>query len=365
MTAVTVGGAHEGRLKELDGWRAISVLLVVFYHLGLYQHQDLVAPHVHFALVLSHCGPLGVDVFFVISGFIICRLLILEEQRYGSISLKGFYIRRVFRILPPFYFYLATLCLLLLTGLTVDHSKAILNAGLFLYDFSPAERSSWFAGHSWSLAVEEQFYLTFPAILLLAGKTYRKRVFPLLFLLIAFWNLSVAIWHWENLTNPSTRAGFACISLGVVLGLFESRARAVARAVPAILVAASAACLFWHPLDFWTGWRTAVFESFVMPPLIALLLIFSLERGAYLRAFLCWKPIQAIGLTSYGIYLWQQLFTAPSRFYTASGRPIMWLLPLLFVVIPFSYLLIEKPAMRFGKRLSSRVRGQATQKAVA
>jgi peptidoglycan/LPS O-acetylase OafA/YrhL len=362
MGQPTIENTHAGRLRELDGWRAISVLLVIFFHLGSYQHADIVAPHQRLASLVSLFGPLGVKVFFVISGFVICRLLILEEKRYGAISLKGFYIRRFFRIVSPFYLYLATLCLLLLAGLTVDFWKGILVGAFFLYDFDPLKQGSWFVGHTWSLAVEEQFYLTFPTLWVIARRMERKRIFPLVFGAIAAWNLSVAIFAWDRLTNPDMRAGFACISFGVLVAIFETRARAIAKAVPALAVAACAFGLFCHPHDLWTGWKTALFESFFTPPAIALLLVFSLERGKYLRAFLCSRPMQAIGLTSYGIYLWQQLFTAPSKFFTPSGKPIMWMLPMLLLIIPASYLLVEKPSMRLGKILSDHVRRRSLPK---
>jgi peptidoglycan/LPS O-acetylase OafA/YrhL len=347
--------AQQGRLKELDGWRAVSVLLVIVHHIGSYQFGRIVAPHLRLALVLNDCGPLGVRVFFVISGFVICRLLILEEMRSGSVSLKGFYIRRVFRILPPFYFYLGPLCFLLLIGLINESMRGVLSSALFLYDFVPAKLGSWFVGHTWSLAVEEQFYLTFPTLWVFTRNFGRSRAFLGIFCLLVTWNLSASIFGWNQFTNPNTRTGFACICCGVVLASLEARARAVARAVPAFAVAMIAFSLLWHPAEYY-GWKSALYDSVYMPLSIALVLIFSLERGGQLREFLCWKPIQAVGLTSYGIYLWQELFTAPSKFYSVSGKPISYLLPLLFVIVPLSYLFIEKPAMRLGRSLAERVR---------
>lgn len=98
-----------------------------------------------------------------------------------------------------------------------------------------------------------------------------------------------------------------------------------------------------------------------MPVGIGLMLLFSLERGPWLRAFLCSKPMQAISLTSYGIYLWQQLFTAPIMENIPShSRVIYLLLPLLFVVVPLSYFMVEKPVMRYGKFLSRRTREVST-----
>ena len=197
------------RLKELDGWRAVSVLLVILHHLGAYQLANLVSPHVRLTAILEDCGPLGVKVFFVISGFVICRLLILEESRYGAVSLKTFYVRRVFRILPPFFLYVGVISLLLSVRLLNDSWSGICNGALFLYDFVPAERGSWFIGHTWSLAVEEQFYLVFPALWVLTKRIGRNRVFPVVFCLIVLWNLSTTVSGWDQLTILSARSGFS------------------------------------------------------------------------------------------------------------------------------------------------------------
>jgi peptidoglycan/LPS O-acetylase OafA/YrhL len=163
------------------------------------------------------------------------------------------------------------------------------------------------------------------------------------------------LFGWDQITIPTARSGFACICCGVVLASFEAQVRAVVRRAPAIVVTAAALSLFWHPADF-DGWRGATYESVYMPLAIALTLVFSLERGKWLRAFLCSKPLQALGLSSYGIYLWQQLFTAPARFYTESGKSLPLLLPLLLVIVPFSYFVLERPAMRLGRAFAERVR---------
>jgi peptidoglycan/LPS O-acetylase OafA/YrhL len=345
----------EGRLRELDGLRAISVLLVIAHHLGQYQYGRIVAPHVRAATVFHNIGALGVMVFFVISGFVICRLLILEEQRYSNVSLKGFYIRRVFRILPPLYLYLALLGLLLTFGLIHETWRGILSGAFFLYDFAPAQLGKWTVGHTWSLAVEEQFYLTFPLLWVLTRKFGRGKAFFGIFCLLAAWNLWASSANWNQITVPNLRAGYACICWGVVLASFESRARAFGRKIPSLVAAAIALILLWHPVGF-SNWRTALYESVFMPLAIGTLLVFSLECRRWLRAVLCLKPVQAIGLSSYGIYLWQQLFTAPAKFYTAAGMPIQFLLPLLLVIVPLSYFFMERPLMRLGRRLANRVR---------
>jgi peptidoglycan/LPS O-acetylase OafA/YrhL len=87
--------------------------------------------------------------------------------------------------------------------------------------------------------------------------------------------------------------------------------------------------------------------------------MFSLERKGWLRSLLCSPPLQAIGVTSYGIYLWQQLFTALPKDMSAAAKPLPFLLPLLLVVVPLSWRFIEKPAMQIGKRLSHRIRARS------
>jgi peptidoglycan/LPS O-acetylase OafA/YrhL len=122
------------RIPELDGWRAISVLLVIVSHVvsNRYLHAlEGVSPLL--AQVVFFSGGLGPQVFFVISGFVICRLLIKEEARYGAISLKGFYWRRVFRILPPLLTYLAAVYELLRHGMIDEKRKALVCSALFLY----------------------------------------------------------------------------------------------------------------------------------------------------------------------------------------------------------------------------------------
>jgi peptidoglycan/LPS O-acetylase OafA/YrhL len=342
-SALSVGRAQ--RLRELDGWRAVSVILVIMHHLGTWQYPDLLAHH----SILSHLafwvGPLGVKTFFTISGFVICRLLIQEEWKHGSVSLKGFYYRRIFRILPPLYVYLASLSLLVAAGLVYERGRAVVYSALFMGD-SLIVATTWFAGHTWSLAVEEQFYLIFPTAWVLTPPRWRRHAFFGAFLVFIFWSL-IPLWR------DGRVQGAACISIGVLMALHEQRVRLVVARVPAFLVALTALVLLAHPTAQ-GGLKEALYEGVLVPPAIALVLVFSLERAPWLRKILCSAPMQAIGLMSYGIYLWQQLFTGPKAAYHGAGRIIPLLLPALLIVVPLSYFFLEKPAMRYGKSLSLR-----------
>jgi peptidoglycan/LPS O-acetylase OafA/YrhL len=349
---LAIDHSREGRLKELDGWRAISVLLVIVHHFGFYHPGLLLRFPLTVVNAVHFCGLLGVRTFFVISGFVICRMLISEEKRNGSVSLKGFYYRRIFRILPPFFLYLAAISLLLTLQLVHENWKSILGAGLFLFDTSLTSHS-WFVGHTWSLAAEEQFYLVFPITWILTPKRWRSALCLGVFFLLAGWNLLAFFTHWNMFVGTNGRVGFCCIAWGVLMAVNEHRARQVAKRVPFFLVALVAIGLLVHPV-FSETWHRVIYECLMVPPAIALVLLSSLECGPRLRALLCSKPFQAIGLTSYGIYIWQQAFTGPSEYYVGPAVIIPYLLPLLFLIVPLSYFFVEKPAMRYGKYLSRR-----------
>jgi peptidoglycan/LPS O-acetylase OafA/YrhL len=105
--------------------------------------------------------------------------------------------------------------------------------------------------------VEEQFYLTFPAILKFTPRTSRRRVFLTIFCLLGIWNYFAAIFAWNDFTNPAARAGFACISFGVLVALYESEARTLARRLPALFLAVILLTLLWHPADYFS-WLSAL-----------------------------------------------------------------------------------------------------------
>ena len=349
------------RIQELDGWRAVSVALVILHHLLTFQYPKLLAKFPIEASISYYAGPLGVKIFFVISGFVICRLLIIEEATTGSVSLKAFYCRRFFRIIPPLYLYLVMVAILFSAGLIQDKVSAIVTSGLFLNDAH--FMVPWFMGHTWSLAVEEQFYLVFPTMWIVTQPRWRNRVFLATFTFCVAWNQLLSFSNWGSTVPGKTRAGFACICCGVLMAISEARARRMAAKIPPYIVAIMMLILLLHPLHV-NSPAKSLYDGLVTPLFIAFVLIYSIEKGHWLQFFLRSKPLQAVGLMSYGIYLWQQLFTAPFENYFRVGRVIPYLLPLLLVIVPASYFLLEKPAMRLGKKFTQNIGKPASMPAI-
>src|SRR6266850_1129470 len=152
------------RIPSLDGLRAISIGLVVFGHLcgttGFLVSQSA-------ALWLGFAD-LGVRLFFVISGFLITRLLVDESEHTGRIDVGRFYLRRALRICPPYYALIIVLLVLDFERLLTLAPGDLLHA--LTYTTNYQARPSWNIGHAWSLAVEEQFYLLWPVLVALFGR---------------------------------------------------------------------------------------------------------------------------------------------------------------------------------------------------
>ncbi len=133
------------RIPSLDGCRAISILLVVVAHLCETPAFQAFDPY---ARLMFHFGPYGVEVFFVISGFIITTLLLNEERRNGSVSIRKFYIRRAFRIWPVAYAYLLVVAVLAWSHVISVAPHHFFYAGAFLMNH--VQETNWFTGHFWS-----------------------------------------------------------------------------------------------------------------------------------------------------------------------------------------------------------------------
>jgi peptidoglycan/LPS O-acetylase OafA/YrhL len=330
------------RMPSLDGIRAISILFVLFGHAVGTAHFLTVEQ----AGPLMHVGELGVRVFFVLSGFLITTLLLKEIAADGRIHLGRFYIRRTLRIFPAFYVFVFVLIALDVAGWIALNAGDRLHALTYTSNYAP-ERS-WYIGHTWSLAVEEQFYLLWPAVLLLAGRRRGMWIALAVVLLSPF--VRLAIWQ----MNPTEASGVGhrfetvadSIAVGCLLagsaawlqGFGPYRRLLASRAFALVPLAVFGASLLADRprIQFFVGFT-------VMNVGIALCLHWCLlnAEGRVGRA-LNWAPLAFLGTLSYSVYLWQQIFL---NRYDPSMPGFPANLALVAIAALGSYYLVERPAL--------------------
>lgn len=161
-----------GRLPSVDGWRAACLMLVLAAHSqGLPGFKEVGGEWWLTHIPLLFDGHLGVRCFFVISGFLITYLLLQEDERFGSVNLKSFYVRRALRILPVYLAYLAVIGILQYFSVVWQEPITWVGDLTFTTNFLPR---GFISGHLWSLSVEEQFYLIWPiSFVFLKNRTHR------------------------------------------------------------------------------------------------------------------------------------------------------------------------------------------------
>jgi len=342
------GKSSTKRIRSLDGLRAISISFVILGHIAGTKRCF------GQSYVTGHTAALGVDIFFVISGFLITSLLMKEFVKTGRISLKGFYIRRALRIFPAFYLFLMIQALLV--HLDVVHIEPWEFLTAMTYTANSVVGAHWNLGHIWSLSVEEQFYLLWPAALSLTGLKGGARwalgavlVAPLLRSLNYFQ-------HWPvNDGIFPLRADF--LAIGCLLAL--TRERLHANAIYHRLL--SSRWFFLVPtaaylMRIYPGGRTLAFLLSLGNVCLALTVDWTIinSEGAIGR-FLNAKPLVYIGTLSYSIYLWQQFFV--DRYGKLGLNTFPWNLLATLICAALSYHLVELPFLRLKDRFHSKADG--------
>lgn len=171
----------KNHIKPLDGLRGLSIILVIIAHT---MHSSGVPSIFYIVDEDETFGSLGVNFFFFISGFLITGLMLKEYVKTGGISFRGFYWRRLVRIFPVFYFFLLFVYIFSQTGIAAEiNNREFIPAVFYFSNFDTPFNVTWFLGHSWSLSVEEQYYLMWPVVILLFLK---KRTNTYFFLLVLY-----------------------------------------------------------------------------------------------------------------------------------------------------------------------------------
>lgn len=350
------------RIPELDGLRAFAVISVVLFHMCNFAGSIPRGPY-WIAAIVPFLGLGGVSVFFIISGYIITTLLIRENTSSGQVSLKAFYIRRFLRIVPPFVIYLLGLLVFRALGTIQVSNSNIFWSALFLGDTALLDSQAWFVAHTWSLSVEEQFYVIFPPFLCIIVGFRARLVILAMGVLYGLCLVSFKLSHelalrvtpqWISL---SSLYHFRHIIVGVVLATNGT----------SFLSFLSNRSRTW-PLSFALFAFMLFMLQQIQVPSIVSVLIAAIEP-CFCGLFVMWfmqNPdrcrilrvpiIQWIGACSYSIYLWQQLFTAPAHFYFGweFGQSLLSIIAILFFATA-SFYLIEKPSIRLGLALSRKI----------
>ena len=322
--------------EDINGLRAVAVLAVVFYHADI---------------ELFKGGWLGVDIFFVISGYLISNIIV-SELNEGSFSFKNFYFRRIRRILPALISILLfsiPFSYLLLTPKAMDEYVNSLTSSLFFYsnyyfmnlDFYIAESTKVMPLlHTWSLAIEEQYYILFPLLAFLIYK-YLKKYF--IFLIAIITVASVYINTLNQSVDKFYRLEYRIweLLLGVLVMVLSNNIK-----IKHLEKVGLPLMLF--PLFYFDKYSVSDIEPKLLALLGVSLIIFSNTNTTYLTKVLSFKLLGVVGLSSYSIYLLHQPIFAFFRL-AYSGRLIpfgyteKYLLIILSIILGyFSYIFIEK-----------------------
>ncbi len=339
------------RDTQLDALRAIAVTMVMYSHFFA-------------AGGSSFWGHIGVRLFFVLSGFLITRLL-LEARSAAEFetaaALKSFYIRRALRIFPPYFAVLGFVWLV-----NPDQSRgSLVWHALYLSNFWYAlhnQWTPWMLSHLWSLSIEEQFYIAWPLIVLLAPRRRLESIcIGVILLSLSFrfyWPIAGAPGLARDLLPP---ASMDALASGALLAAWRCRTAGLPRWLrlgwPTL--AAAFFALQWfgptpeNPVQEWGRWL--LLEVLPLAPLVVVVASCSSGLGGYCGRFLDLSPLQALGRVSYGVYLYHNMVLAlavmsqpwiplnvseqgPGRFLVVGTATV--------IVASMSWLAFEKPLNR-------------------
>lgn len=336
------------RIPSLDGVRALAILLVCVGHFAYN------AGYRWWTDTYAHCGVL---IFLVLSGFLITTLLIREREKIGTISLRRFFIRRAYRILPAAYVYLVVVTIVYRNSFT---ARDLLVTFTYLSSYF---HLPWVLGHLWSLSVEEQFYFLWPIATLL-GVIFARRfafvaiVFAPVFRFVLY---KIGLGLGASYFFPSVADSLA---VGCLLAMYQPqlekhRSFFAWRGFPliwALTLSMPVLLHYGHLLKVWP-----------LPQMLQVsgLTVFSFGVALCIQNAIIARPLLLnipfvvwLGTVSYSLYLWQMPFTNPNVRSWPTAFPQNLILALLAAVI--SFYAIEQPFLRLRERRATTARSRET-----
>jgi len=315
------------RIPSLDGLRAVSILIVLLYHFSLVGRA---------ASFFKNFSTFGVQVFFVISGYLITTLLATERERLGRVDLWAFYRRRIFRIIPAAYCYFGFLFVLFWTEFrTVDIASLL----TFTSNYNLGRPIN--VAHIWSLSVEEQFYILWPITLSLVFH-HRVRILLWAICLSPLFILGFHALHWNAYIGSAFPTSYDSLALGCIAAVLAPKLEFL-RARWFFLSGPLAILLQWIP---WTSRVSGLVHVLLLWPMthlcIAIFVVHAIHRRYRL---LNTKLFVWVGTLSYSLYLWHIPFLVEPRL--TSRFSLIW----IFACAAASYYLVERPFLRLRKRM--------------
>ena len=351
----------------LDGWRAVSIIMVILYHASD-SLKDVYGDQASLIYRYIHCGSAGVSIFFGISGLLITGRLLSEWNDKTYIDLKRFYIRRVFRLLPPVLWLILWICILAaFFGLPVSITDR-LRALLFASNYGPLP--SWYLAHTWSLSVEEHFYIFWPLVLISLGSKRGLYFALLLSVIVTVWRM-VDI-HWKLVpdfigTSPwRTDTNVDYLLLGAAVACFISQNKNLEKikkyltpTLTIILTVCGAIAVFAREFNSHYQHPVRILIALIIPFLILGTIV---NPEMWISKILECSVLRWIGKLSFSLYLWQQLFLTPNadRFLALGHLQIWpWNIIAAFLCAIISYYVIEKPFIKIGHSIASSIKSPA------
>ena len=355
-------------LPSIDSLRALAVLAVIIYHVDVNYLPG---------------GFLGVDLFFVLSGYLISSLIIKEYRKTGSLNLYNFYIRRARRLLPAVYFMITVGLVVMVLFNEVLLRKSHLDA-IFGYIYS----SNWWYifhkldyfdsfgaqspfKHLWSLAIEEQFYMIFPLLFLLVNRkkkskdgTYKLNknfLYVVLGLILVSLIAHILLFDINNISRiyfgTDTRA-FSLL-VGVVGAILYPMERLHAKVTPqqnmiySVVSLVSIATLI-TVMIYTSEYNTLLYRGgFLLVAILGLIVIISSgKQHTLMSRLLSFKPVVFIGKISYSLYLWHFPVLVLTTPVSEIGNPniifVILRVILTFILATASYVFVETPIRKLG-----------------